>query len=155
VSTVDYRIWREILGKTSKDEDVIAAFKEAGFSKPPRVSRSDFNAIEDIEGGMSVMLLDPHEYKHKEYNLPAGGGVLYSVSMWLAENDELYEGELPEGLVASDGRDAVRKKLGAPKSEDDDEQTDTWIVEDGLELEVRYTSDYLRLRHVSLATPLS
>ncbi len=75
--------------------------------------------------------------------------ILLWVTMWLADEDELYQGDLPYGIARDDSQQSLRKRLGPPAEEDDEEREDEWVI-DRQVLRASYTDDYAALKAVSI-----
>ncbi|KAB8185245.1 hypothetical protein FKV24_010765 [Lysobacter maris] len=148
----DYAHWARFFGKSTRDPELVAAFRDAGIAKTPVIARDDFEESEDI-GALTVSVRDPSVFGDHE-GLGRGIGIFSVITLHLKQaGDKGYTGPLPYSVDHEDSRASLRKKLGPPEdSDEDDEPWDEWTV-DGRKVVAFYTSDFKGLDALTVMLP--
>ena len=136
------RDWLPLLGKTADNAALAAVLGKLG-ARPPKLQRGEDEAYVDLPKLGIVLVFEA---------TPSGkrGMLLTNVQFYAGlpnQDCSKFSGELPEGLLFEDSRDAVRKKLGRPDMQVDASGVDTWSRDDH-ELIVEYRIDLSGIRIV-------
>ena len=147
-----YKIWTDLIGRTNASQDVLDALQKAGVTSSPLIPRQKLSAFLEIDG-MMLEFRHEHFFPDLEEALGEGGGVLTSVTMWLADEAELYHGDLPYNIPREASRASMHKMFGEPDVEEEDELLEEWF-KDGIVLRADYAEDFGSLASLSIMMPI-
>jgi hypothetical protein len=107
------------------------------------------------DAGLWLALTD-EAFFHKRKDVAVGTGplIISNVTVYCVPTPEFkaYKGELPFGLLPSDDREMVHKKLGKPALEIKRRRLDRWTI-DGVWTFIQYTADLRAIDNLSLQAP--
>jgi hypothetical protein len=120
---MDLQSIARLFGLSADDAKIRDLLKDLGVSSTPKLKPGDTSVnVERRDSGLYLVFTDD-AFFHKKKGVPVGTGplVLTNVTAYCVPTPDFkaYRGALSFGLLASDGRDAVRGKLGMPELEID------------------------------------
>ena len=145
-----------LFGLSTNDAKVRDLLKDLGVPSAPKLNPGDTSVnVERRDSGLYLAFSDEAFFR-KRKGVPIGTGplILTNVTVYCEPTPEFraYKDELPFGLLPSDGRDAVRNKLGAPELEIDWQNLDRWTI-DRMWTFVQYKDDLKVIDNLSLQLP--
>jgi hypothetical protein len=147
-----------LLGARADDERVQALFTRLGIQTRPQLPVDEYRFHDWImisELGIELGFSDSQLQSGGLFYLWGSGEILLTQVYFYADFDDIdpYQGELPYGLLLTDDRDTVRKKLAAFEATRHSGLKDAWDV-DGYRLSVSYDDDYSAVAGIAcLALP--
>lgn len=152
---MDYKLWMDLLGKSSDDPIVKAELAKIGQTKKLKVAKHDTDARVDIKGaGINLIFADPaFLYKLKNRSIGDDPPVLSEILLIIKHpRDALYTGPLPFNLKREDSQAKLRGHFGEPFKHHDKYRWDSWMV-GPLALTAQYTDDLQSLSRVKVKIP--
>lgn len=151
-SSISYRDWLSLFGRTTQDPQLRAKLIKAGISKTPVVPKQSTDVRVDLPG-MTLVFKDASLFP----NIDAGSGTGVLGAIILMLNDKVqgvYEGDLPFDLERGDSQKKLRERFGAPSKSNATFNWDEWEI-DGLKLYAEYVEslDELNIVAVTMKPP--
>jgi len=145
-----------LLGRPADDPRVRDLLKDAGAAAGPTLKKGDTDAyVEVIAAGIYFVFTDEATYrKTPGGKVGVGPLLLTNVTAYCAATAKYspYTGSLAFGLLASEGRDATRAKLGPPEVAVDRRRLDRWS-KDGTWVYVVYAADLQSIERAGVQSP--
>jgi len=137
------------LGKTDDTAEIKDLLTRLGVKKHPKVKRGDTDVYVDLpKKGIGLVFELPEDGKSSLLTL---ADVQFYAGLPMQDFSK-FEGQLPEGILFSDSRDAVRAKLGPPDTAVEDTKIDIWERK-GHSLVVEYRRDLSGIALLHLSVP--
>lgn len=152
---MDYKLWMDLLGKSSADPAVKAELEKIGQTKKLKVDKDDTDVRIDIkDSGITLVFADPaFLYKAKKRSIGDEPPVLSEVLLILKRSKPpIYKGPLPFDLKREDSQLTLRGRFGKPIKHDDEFCWDRWMV-GSLALTAEYTDDFKSISRVNVEIP--
>jgi len=137
------------LGKTDASPEVAKLLASLGVKKQPKLKKGDLYVYVQLpKNGLVLVFRESDDPKTSQIFL--AGVQLYSEA---EDGFKNFAGKLPGGVVFSDTKAEVRKKLGKPTRSKEQLRTDYWEKK-GHVLSVEYTRETGEVQTVDLSVPL-
>lgn len=136
------------LGKTDDMDEIIKLLAQLGVSKHPKLKKGEMSVFVELPQ-QGLVLVFSREQEGKTSKLTLTDLQFYSEAF--GHGFSSFAGQLPHGLMLTDLKDEVRRKLGEPKVANDEMGVDIWTFDGyNLPVEFRPATGAIRLLHLSL-----
>jgi hypothetical protein len=153
---MDPKVFIKLLGYPADAPEVRNLLTAFGATIEPKLKRGDVDVNIDItDAGMYFVFTD-EAFARKRRGVAIGAGPLLLTNVSMCSDAmsgyTTYAGPLPFSLSFSDGRDAVRSKLGPPEDPDDQSTIDRW-TKCGVWVFADYADDFQSTVSVGVQLP--
>ncbi|WP_114812937.1 hypothetical protein [Paraburkholderia kururiensis] len=135
----------DAIGRQADSDAVKNLLHKFGIDRRIVISGSETDTYENVNDAGVSLLFESERYISAKHGveLPSDAPVLTAIFLYGAGDDEFseYNGDLPGGLLFSDGREAAIKKLGNSAKFNPDRNSEFWEMPGNIRLFVRYSDD--------------